>query len=94
MNLFSSIFKRENLTLRFDIILINILKYINMLRRLSKLGTTLTNPELKLIQGSRKLTNDMNFGPGGACSKSNLCPTGQWCICDNDDCTSGSCQYT
>ncbi|WP_420553076.1 hypothetical protein [Tenacibaculum aiptasiae] len=75
-----------------------------MFKNISNLGTVLTKKEQQSIRGALGQFNNGSIGianddtkqplTGDACSLSNLCPTGQLCICDDDACTSGSCVNT
>lgn len=61
-----------------------------MLKNISNLGTTLSKSQLKNIQGSGFISATE---PGGECSADNWCPVGQICRCDDNACTSGTCEY-
>ncbi len=61
-----------------------------MLKNISNLGSILSKTQLKNIQGSN---SSSFFSTGGACSAGNWCPVGEICRCDDNDCTSGTCEY-
>lgn len=64
-----------------------------MLKNISRLGTVLSKSQLKTIQGSRASIEELSDDPGGSCSDGNWCPVGQICRCDDNDCSSGTCEY-
>jgi len=57
-----------------------------MFKNISKLGTALTKAEQKSIIGGY-------MKPGDRCNYLFNCPTGEICICGDNNCTYGTCAY-